>query len=115
MSDLIQDKARLVCNEIERDPQLSAATQMDAQGDHPFFDMILQLLQQLAPELLKCFSTPAKAHSHMQNPGPLVRIMVRRKARQEMGDEEHPIRVVVNAILKVAKDTTAQEYEQLAA
>lgn len=108
--DLFEEKAVAVANELSKDKRFSAAP-----GDHPFLDMLMQLLQQLMPLLIGCFATPKAAHAELQRPSLFTRMRLRSLVRKNhVADQDESVGAISAAVLKVAKDTTESEISQMA-
>lgn len=56
--------------------------------DTPWLDFIIDLIQQLLPILIGCFSTPALAGFELRKPGVLTRVRLRLAIRQKLDDRE---------------------------
>lgn len=87
-------------------------------SDTPFLDLITDLLTQLLPVLIGCFGSPAAAARELKNPRLLTRVRLRMDVRAAIGDRRAFNLLgdsVVDAILAVARETTAAELAELAA
>lgn len=121
---LLETKAAAICAKLEENPNFKTHFGVDpapppVPSPHPFLDFIMQLLQQLLPTILGCFKTPLAVHAAMQRPSLLVRLAGRRQIRNFVGadpnnaEEQMSVHEINNAMLSVAKDTTAEEFTQL--
>lgn len=109
----MRTKAEAVIARLAARPGLGAL-----ESDTPFLDLITDLLTQLLPVLIGCFGSFDAAARELRNPRLLTRVRLRMTVRQELGDRQafnllgEP---AVDAILAVARETTAAELAALSA
>lgn len=87
-------------------------------ADRPFLDMIVELFKELAPLLISCFVSPARAAAEAQNPRLITRARLRLHLRNMLRDEDS-VRAfgdpLFRAVLAVGRTATEQDFEEVAA
>lgn len=109
---LLDIKATAVVNEMAKVAEFRTLADP---VERPILDFLKEIFKTLLPLLIGCFGV-ANAPKALRNPGPFVKLRLRREVRNELqghpqAAELHP--VMVNSILFVGHSTTDAEFSEL--